>query len=67
MRISEIRDLPSDEIRAQLETTREKLFRLRFQAKGKDIENPGQMKVFRKDIARMLTVLQERSAPGGNE
>lgn len=60
MKFSEIKDLPSDEIRVQLENTREKLFRIRFQAKGKDIENPGQMKVFKKDIARMLTVLRER-------
>lgn len=62
MKFSEIKDLPTDEIRVQLENTREKLFRIRFQAKGKDIENPGQMKVFRKDIARMLTVLRQRES-----
>lgn len=60
MKFSEFADLPTDEIRVQLESTREKLFRVRFQAKGKDIENPGQMKAFRKDIARMLTVLRQR-------
>lgn len=64
MRFNEIKDLPSDEIRVQLESTREKLFRIRFQAKGKDIENPGQMRVFRKDIARMLTVLCQRESAG---
>ena len=62
MKFNEIKDLPSDEIRVQLESAREKLFRIRFQAKGKDIENPGQMQVFRRDIARMLTVLSQRES-----
>ena len=62
MKFNEIKDLPSDEIRVQLESAREKLFRIRFQAKGKDIENPGQMRGFRKDIARMLTVLCQRES-----
>ncbi len=60
MKISEIKDLPGEEIHAQVEELREKLFRARFQAKGKDIENPGQMQSFRKDIARLLTVLRQR-------
>ncbi len=62
MKFNEIKDLPSDEIHAQIDSTREKLFRQRFQAKGKDIENPGQMKIYKKDIARMLTVLRQRDA-----
>ena len=57
--------LENESLRQQIESTREKLFRLRFQAKGKDIENPGQMKVFKKDIARMLTVLRQRATSGG--
>lgn len=60
MKISEMRDLPVEEIREELEKTREKLFRTRFQAKGKDLENPGQMKTWKKDIARLLTVLRQR-------
>ncbi len=60
MTINEIKDLPTDEVRVQIEQVREKLFRIRFQAKGKDIENPGQMRNLRKEVARMLTVLRQR-------
>ncbi len=60
MQLKEIRGLPDDEIRVELEKAREKLFRIRFQAKGKDVENPGQMTNIRRSIARMLTVLRER-------
>ncbi len=60
MTINEIKDLPTDEVRVQLEEVREKLFRIRFQAKGKDIENSGQMRNLRKEVARMLTVLRQR-------
>ena len=61
MQIKEIRDLPSQEIESELEKTREKLFRLRFQAKGKDVENPGAIRNMKRDVARMLTVLSERA------
>ena len=65
MTINEIKDLPTDEIRAQLEGVRESLFRIRFQAKGKDIENPGRLKNLRKEVARMLTVLRQRELARG--
>ena len=60
MKIDEIRDMASDEIDKEIEKAREKLFRARFQAKGKDIDNPGELKRLRKRIARMKTVQRER-------
>ena len=61
MKTEEIRDMADDEITAEIEKARERLFRVRFQAKGKDVENPGELKRVRKDVARMLTVLRERA------
>ncbi len=62
MEVKELRQLPEQEIRTELEKAREKLFRMRFQAKGKDLENPGQMKSLKKYIAQCLTVLNEPRA-----
>jgi large subunit ribosomal protein L29 len=64
-RIKEIRALPTEELHGQIAKAREKVFRMRFQGKGKDLENPGQLKGLRKDIARMHTVLAERRRPQG--
>jgi large subunit ribosomal protein L29 len=69
MTIQEMRELPSTELRAEIEKTREKAFKMRFQGKGKDLENPGEYKALRKDIARFYTVLRQREtaaakAPG---
>jgi len=33
---------------------------MRFQGKGKDLENPGQFKLLKKDVARIQTVLTQR-------
>ena len=60
MKTNEIRGLQVQDIEDELEKARAKLFRIRFQAKGKDIENPGEMRKLRRSIARMKTVLQER-------
>lgn len=70
MQISEMREYPPAELRTELQKARDKVWKMRFQAKGEPIENPGALRQLRKDIARMLTVLREkelRSRPdGGN-
>jgi large subunit ribosomal protein L29 len=60
MNIKEMRQLPTEELVNEIEKTREKVFRMRFQGKGQDVENPGQLRGLRKDIARLNTVLSER-------
>jgi large subunit ribosomal protein L29 len=69
MNIKEMRDLPDEELRKEIDKARDKIFRMRFQGKGKDLENPGLLKLLKKDIARLSTVLHERlvrrAAPAG--
>ena len=60
MEIKEMRQLPDDELRTEIEKAREKIFRMRFQGKGKDLENPGLLRATKREIARMHTVLSER-------
>ncbi|MCC7208529.1 MAG: 50S ribosomal protein L29 [Anaerolineae bacterium] len=60
MRAKEIRQMDSSELANLLETKREELFKLRLNWAAGSLEDPNQMTVLRKDIARMLTVLHER-------
>ena len=60
MDIEEIRTLPDDELTSEMEKARAKVFKMRFQGKGEDVENPGSLKTLRRHIARMLTVRRER-------
>ncbi len=62
-RIKEIRALPNEELHREITKIRDKVFKMRFQGKGKDLENPGQMRALKRDIARMYTVLCERASP----
>lgn len=58
--MSEIRDLPTEEIEQSLAETRRALFNLRFQRESEQLEKPAEMRKARKDIARLLTGLRER-------
>ena len=57
---SELRNLTSDELRQEESDLRKELFNLRFQKATGEIENPMRMKHVRKDIARVLTVANEK-------
>jgi large subunit ribosomal protein L29 len=48
------------ELREQLERDRQELFNLRFQATGQQLDNPRRLRMLRKNIARILTILGER-------
>ncbi len=60
MRANEIRQIDTSELEHLLETKREELFKLRLSWAAGSLEDPNQMAVLRKDIARMLTILHER-------
>ena len=61
-KIKEIRDLSDADLIAKVDTLKEELFNLRFQQATGVLENPARMKEIRKTIARIKTVLTERSA-----
>jgi len=58
-----LRELTDDELRTELTTLREAQFRLRFRSATEDIssENPMRFRVMRRNIARIQTVLRERT------
>ncbi len=57
MKISVLKELTPDELRAKEAELRDQLFKLRFQKSVGQLENPLKLKNVRKDIARIQTLL----------
>lgn len=64
MKIKEIRESSLEELQAKRLELHENAFQLRLQQKLGQLEKPSQIRVVRRDIARIETVLTERSAQG---
>ena len=64
MTLNEMRELPPIELHSEIEKARASLWKLRFHARGEPIENPGALRRLRRDVARMLTVLNEKRRAG---
>ncbi|AZZ38896.1 50S ribosomal protein L29 [Acidipropionibacterium jensenii] len=58
---ADLRALSGDDLRAKVSELKEELFGLRFQSATGQLENSARLREVRKDIARIYTVLQERS------
>ena len=60
MRAEEIRELSEADIQARIAELEEERFRLRFRSATEPLEDPLRLRVVRKDIARLQTILRER-------
>lgn len=60
MKIKEIRELSDTELNQKLKDFKEELFNLRFQHATGQLDNPMRIRMVRKTIARIKTVLRER-------
>ena len=66
LRVSDIREMSDDDIRARITELEEERFRLGFRGATQPLEDPLRLRVLRKDIARLNTVLRQRAlAPSG--
>ena len=64
--VSDIREMSDDDIRARITELEEERFRLGFRGATQPLEDPLRLRVLRKDIARLNTVLRQRAlAPSG--
>lgn len=61
MKAKELRDLSAEELDQRLAELKEELFNLRFQLATGQLENPMRVRAIRKDIARVKTVITERT------
>lgn len=60
MRMNEIREMSAEEISKRIQQEEIDLVDLRFQHELKNLTNTAKLKLARKDIARMKTVLKQR-------
>jgi large subunit ribosomal protein L29 len=57
---SDLRNLKSGEIETKLSDAREELMKLRFQAVTGQLTDSSRLRILRREIARMQTVLREQ-------
>ena len=62
MRARDLRDMTDDELEHRLAETRQELFNLRFQGATGALENTARLKLAKREIARILTVRNERES-----
>jgi large subunit ribosomal protein L29 len=61
MKVNELRDKSIDELNTRERELREQLFKLRFQRATGRMENPMKIRDVRREIARIKTLVNERS------
>jgi large subunit ribosomal protein L29 len=71
MKPDEIRALSPEEIQSRLEDAREEYFKLRFQFSGGQLTDTSRLRIARREIARLATILRgielEMEYEGGEE
>ena len=67
MKINKIKEMSSPELKKELSELKRELFKLRFSLATNGLENPLKIKVVKKDIARINTILRLRELDEGGE
>ena len=65
MKATQVRELTADEISARIAELERERFNLRFRGATQPLEDPLRLRVIRKDIARLKTVLREQTTKSG--
>jgi len=60
MKAAEVRNLGSDELTAKERELTDQLFRMRIQKSMGQLENPDKVRLVRRDLARVKTVLRQK-------
>jgi large subunit ribosomal protein L29 len=61
MKAADLRDLTLEELQAKLKEVSEELFNLNFQHMRQQVDNTARLGQARKDLARIKTVLREKT------
>ena len=62
MKAAELKTLTVEELNETLKELKTELFNLRFQHAINQLDNPHKIAEVKKDIARVMTILQEKNA-----
>ena len=65
MRASEVRELSDEDLASELEESYKELLNLRIRLATKQLSNTSQMRVVKKNVARIQTVMRERNVRTG--
>lgn len=57
---AQLREMSSDQLHFQMREVEQQLFQLRFQSATEKLDAPSNMRKFRREIARIKTILRER-------
>jgi large subunit ribosomal protein L29 len=60
LKISELRNLPKEELELRLEDALEEIHNLRFQHSTHQLDNPLRIRTARRDVARLKTLLRQK-------
>jgi large subunit ribosomal protein L29 len=66
-RPSELRDLTDEDLEHRLAERRQELFNLRFQSVTGALENTARLKLAKREIARILTVVHQRESEAAKQ
>jgi large subunit ribosomal protein L29 len=61
MKAADLRELTVEELQAKMKELSEELFKLGFQHASQQLDNTARLGLARKDLARLKTVLRERT------
>jgi large subunit ribosomal protein L29 len=64
---NELREMSVEDLTARLAELTEERFRLRFRSATESIENPMRFRAIRREIARINTIMKEKSGAGSRE
>lgn len=67
MKAVEIREMSSEDIKSEIESSQEELMRVRFQITTGELSDTSQSHILKKNIARMITILKERETAESTE
>ena len=63
MKAADVRGMSPDQLNDELAKLKKEQFNLRFQRATGQLENTSRVRIIRRDIAKMKTVVREKKAP----
>lgn len=67
MKVSELRSLDMKELEAKLKDFKQEYLNLRFRNATAQLENTASLRLIKKGVSRVMTVIQERKSKGQDQ
>jgi len=67
MNASDLREKTPDELKTELASLKKEAFNLRFQAATNQLEGTARMRTVKRDVARVMTILNEKARAAAKE